>query len=185
MRSGNLINAISSPKTKRNARKCCLGRLLCSFLWCKTEESRIFRRQKNPTTSLFDMPPCRDFVIFFMGESAGKSEQNSDLNSTYEEWSTPGWAINRSAARPWELRAASRWTSKELSLSQGALALTEHELLAAVVVRKKHLRFSRRVHPGDETNLFCLAQLAAAERPQRTRWRPRLYSAWYSPSPCY
>ena len=86
------------------------------------------------------MPPCRDFVIFFMGESAGKSEQNSDLNSTYEEErSTTGWAINRNAARTGELRKASRWTSTELSLSQGALALTEHELLAAVVVRKKRL----------------------------------------------
>ena len=80
-------------------------------------------------------------------------------------------AINRYAARPGELRKASRWTSKELSLSQGALALAEHELLAAVVVRKKTLVIlssdsSRR---RDEI-LFCLAQqLAAVERPQRTR----------------
>ena len=96
-----------------------------------------------------------------------------------KEWSTPGLAINRYAARPGELRKASRWTSKELSLSQGALAFTGHERLAAVVVRKKQLWFSRPIHPGDETNLSSLvAQLliAAAKRPQRTRWRPRLYS---------
>ena len=36
---------------------------------------------------------------------------------------------------------AGRWSSKELLLSQGALALKEHELLAAVVleVDKKHV----------------------------------------------
>ena len=55
----------------------------------------------------------------------------------------PGWAIKRSGAPLGELRRATsiRLSSKELSLSQGALALKEHELLAAVVVKsaKKHV----------------------------------------------
>ena len=51
------------------------------------------------------------------------------------ECSTPCLAIKRNAAPLGELRKAGRWSSKELSLSQGALALNKHELLAAVVVK--------------------------------------------------
>ena len=82
--------------------------------------------------------------------------------------------------------ARSSRSRKELSLSR-SMSCTEHELLAAVVhvVREIQLWFSRPIHPGDETNLSCLAQLAAVEWPQRTRWRPRLYSCllYTSPSP--
>ena len=84
----------------------------------------------------------------------------------------PGWAIKRSGAPLGELRRATsiRLSSKELSLSQGALALKEHELVAVVVVRKK-TRFDRLVRfiPARRSIFFAyVAQLTAAEWPQHT-----------------
>ena len=82
----------------------------------------------------------------------------------------PCWAIKRNGASLGELRRATsiRFSSKELSLSQGALALKEHELLAAVVVSKK-TRFDHLVRfiPARRSIFFAyVAQLAAAEWPQ-------------------
>ena len=85
----------------------------------------------------------------------------------------PCWAIKRNGASLGELRRATsiRFSSKELSLSQGALALKEHELLAAVVVSKK-TRFDHLVRfiPARRSIFFAyVAQLAAAEWPQHPR----------------
>ena len=55
--------------------------------------------------------------------------------------STPCYAIEPNAAPLGELRKASSWSSKALSLSQGALARKEHDLLEAVEVKSatKHV----------------------------------------------
>ena len=66
------------------------------------------------------------FWFYFMGES-GKPEQNSD----FEFHDTNEWSRVGRSTSPARKGFPSRWTSK------GALALTEHALLAAVVVRKK------------------------------------------------
>ena len=82
------------------------------------------------------------------------------------------WAFKLNAVPLGEQRKASLWSIKELSLSQGALALNDHELLAAVVVRTKHfLIVSSDSSPrGDDFVLpVCISQPAAAEPPQHTR----------------
>ena len=101
-----------------------------------------FRPTKQITSS-FDVPPYRDFVtlVIFHGGISRKIRPELGTPRYEEECSTPCWAIKRNAAPLGELRKASRSSSKELSLSQGAFALLEHELLATVEVKsaKKHV----------------------------------------------
>ena len=115
------------------------------FLSLKTEGSRIFHRQ--PTSSSFDVLSYGDFG-FLSWRYQEKTEQNSDFELLdTNERSMPGWAINlhhqllgereRNAEPPGELRKGYLVQSLD---QQGALALTEHELLAAVVVRKTPVR---------------------------------------------
>ena len=107
--------------------------------WSKTERSRIFDRNNNYHIVI----RCATFSWFcdFDNFSWGNQQENRNRTTRYEmNCSTPCWAIKRNAAPLGELRKAGRWSSKELSLSQGALALKKHELLTAVVVTsaKKH-----------------------------------------------
>ena len=124
-----------------------------------------FRPAKKIATSSFVVPPYRDFVILVIFHGGITRKIRTELGLLrYEEGSNPGWAIKRNAAPLAELHKASRWSSKELSLSKGALTLKEHELLAAVVVRsarKRVLIVSSDSSPREDTNFLCLCSAAS------------------------
>ena len=130
---------------------CCIGssdsgRLLCFFFgdWKRKSAFRPAKKNHHIVIRCATLSWSCDFGNLSWGD------QQENLNRTAtriwtprheEECSAVCWAIKRNAAPLGELFKASRWSSRELSLSQGALALKEHELLAAVVVKsaKKHV----------------------------------------------
>ena len=119
------------------------------------------------------MPPYRDYVIlviFHGGISRKIITELLGFELHGARRSAPRCverSIKRNAAPLGKPRKAGRWSSKELSLSQGAIALKEHELLAAVVVKsaKKHVL----IVSSDSSPRGHEFVLPAAERAQDTR----------------
>ena len=86
----------------------------------------------------------------------------------------PGWAINlhellqereRNVEPPGELLQG--FPIEQSLEQQGAPSLTEHQLIAAVVVRKKLSRLFR-------LSRICFGRKGAAGWPQHTRYRPNI-----------
>ena len=144
--SGDSLAATSKGPCRPRARQCRgLGRLLCFFRDWKRKEAGFTTGKKNHHIVI----RCATLSWFwdYGNFSSGNQEKNQNITTWIwtprhdEECSTPCRANKRNAAPLAELRRYGRWSSKALSLSQRALALKEHELLAAVVVNsaQKHV----------------------------------------------